>query len=193
MIVGLRRALVGTVRIRGADVTNASPETVIRRGVSYVPEDRQGMGLVPSASILDNLLLKTYRVPPLARGPVLNYAQAAAEARRLLATYGLNVLRLDAPVSVLSGGNQQRLLLARELATHPTLLVACSPTRGLDVSAVETIRRLFLEQRQRGGAILLISEDLDELMTLADRIAVIYAGEIAGCFSAAETDVARSG
>ena len=193
VIVGLRRAMAGTVRISDADMTNASPETIIRHGVSYVPEDRQGMGLAPRASILDNLLLKSYRMPPLAQGPFLNYAQAAAEARRLLATYGINVSRLDAPASVLSGGNQQRLLLARELATQPTLLIACSPTRGLDVSAIETIHHLLLEQRQRGCATLLISEDLDELITLADRIAVIYAGEIAACFRAAETDAAQLG
>jgi simple sugar transport system ATP-binding protein len=151
------------------------------------------MGLAPRASILDNLLLKSYRVPPLAREPFLNYAQAADEACSLLAAFAMNVSWLDAPVSALSGGNQQRLLLARELATRPTLLVACSPTRGLDVRAVETIHHLLLEQRQRGGAILLISEDLDELMTLADRIAVIYAGEIAGCCRAAETDAATLG
>jgi general nucleoside transport system ATP-binding protein len=193
VIVGLRRVMAGTVSIGGANVTNASPETVIRHGVSYVPEDRQGMGLAPRASILDNLLLKTYRLPPLARGPFLDYAQAADEAHRLLAAIAMSVPRLDAPVSVLSGGNQQRLLLARELALHPTLLVACSPTRGLDVKAVETIHHMLLEQRQRGGAILLISEDLDELMTLADRIAVIYAGEIAGCCRAAEADAATLG
>ena len=185
--------MAGTVRIRGADVTNANPEAIIGCGVSYVPEDRQGMGLVLSASILDNLLLKAYRLPPVARGPFLNYTLAATEARRLLSAFAMNVSRLDAQVSVLSGGHQQRLLLARELATHPTLLVACSPTRGLDVSAVETIHRLLLEQRQRGCAILLISEDLDELMTLADRIAVIHAGEIAGCFRAAEADAATLG
>jgi general nucleoside transport system ATP-binding protein len=193
VIVGLRKVMAGTVRIGGADVTNASPETVIRCGVGYVPEDRQEMGLVPSASILDNLLLKAYRAPPLARGPFLHYAQAADEARRLLAAFTVNVSRLDAPVSILSGGNQQRLLLARELATHPTLLVACSPTRGLDVRAVETIHRLFLEQRQQGCAILLISEDLDELMTLADRIAVLYAGEIVGCLRIEDTDAATLG
>ena len=193
VIVGLRRASAGTVRIREEDVTNATPETVISRGVSYIPEDRQGMGLVPRASILDNLLLKAYRVPPLARGPFLNYAQAAAKARRLLSEFTVNVLRLDAPVSVLSGGNQQRLLLAREFSLHPTLLVACSPTRGLDVGAVENIHRLLLEQRQRGCAILLISEDVDELITVADQIAVIYEGEIAGCFSVADTDAARLG
>ena len=193
VIVGLRRALAGTVRISGADVTHASPEMVIGLGVSYVPEDRQGMGLVPNVSILDNLLLKAYRIPPLARGPFLNYGLAAAKAPRLLATFALNEMRLGTPVSSLSGGNQQRLLLARELATHPTLLIVCNPTRGLDVSAVETIHHLLLEQRQRGGAIVLISEDLDELMRLADRIAIIYAGEIAGCFRAAETDTSQLG
>jgi general nucleoside transport system ATP-binding protein len=105
----------------------------------------------------------------------------------------MNLSRLDAPVSVLSGGNQQRLLLARELTMHPTLLVACSPTRGLDVNAVETMHRLFLEQRQRGCAILLISEDLDELVTLADRIAVIAEGEISGCFGTEDTNAATLG
>jgi general nucleoside transport system ATP-binding protein len=138
-------------------------------------------------------LQKAYRVPPLARGPFLNYTQAAHAARNLLSAFTVNVPRLDAPVSTLSGGNQQRLLLARELISHPTLLVACSPTRGLDVGAVSTIHRLLLEQRQRGGAILLISEDLDELIALADRIAVIYEGEIAGCFRVEETDAATLG
>jgi general nucleoside transport system ATP-binding protein len=193
VIVGLRRALAGTVHISGADMTNASPQAIIGYGVSYVPEDRQGMGLVPSAGILDNLLLKAYRVPPLARGPFLNYTQAADAARRLLSTFAIHVPRLDAPASVLSGGNQQRLLLGRELSLPPSLLIACSPTRGLDVSAVEIIHRLLLEQRQRGCAILLISEDLDELIALADRIAVIYGGEIVGCFGTDATDVVTLG
>jgi simple sugar transport system ATP-binding protein len=193
VIVGLRRAIAGTVRIRGADVTDATPNMVIACGVSYIPEDRQGMGLVPSASILDNLLLKAYRMPPLRRGPFLSYAQAATEARHLLSAGAMNVSRLDAPVSALSGGHQQRLLVTRELAMRPTLLVACNPTRGLDVSAVETIHRLFLEQRRRGCAILLMSEDLDELMALADRIAVISGGEIAGCFETADINAAMLG
>jgi simple sugar transport system ATP-binding protein len=193
VIVGLRRAVEGTVHIRGEDLTNATPETVIRRGVSYIPEDRQGMGLDPSASILNNLLLKAYRVPPLARGPFLNYAQAANEGRSLLCKFSVDVSRLDSPVSVLSGGHQQRLLLAREYALHPTLLVACSPTRGLDVAVVETVHRLLLEQRQQGCAILLISEDLEELIALTDRNAVIYERKIASCFRVEETDAATLG
>jgi general nucleoside transport system ATP-binding protein len=127
VIVGSRCAMAGTVRIRGVDVTNATPETVIACGVSYIPEDRRGMGLVPSASILDNFLLKAYRMPPLYRGPFLKYAQAAEEARHLLSAGAMNVSRLDVPVSVLSGGNQQRLLLARELAMHPTYTSASTP------------------------------------------------------------------
>jgi general nucleoside transport system ATP-binding protein len=193
VIVGLRRPTAGTVRIRGEVLTNATPETVIRRGVSYIPEDRLGVGLVPPASVLDNFLLKSYCLPPLAWGAFLNYAHAAREARMLLSEFRVNAPRLDAPVSVLSGGNQQRLLLGRELSSRPSLLVACDPTRGLDVGAVEAIHRLLLEQRQRGCAILLISEDLDELIALADRIAVIYEGEIAGCFRVEETDAATLG
>jgi ABC-type uncharacterized transport system ATPase subunit len=193
VIVGLRSAVAGTVRIRGEDVTNAPPETLIKRGVGYIPEDRQGMGLVPNAGILDNLLLKAYRTPPLARGPFLQYDQAAHTARRLLAAFAVDVRRLESPASALSGGNQQRLLLALELSAQPALLVACSPTRGLDVAAVATIHRLLLEQRQRGGAILLVSEDLDELIALADRIAVIYQGQIVGCCGVQDADAATLG
>jgi general nucleoside transport system ATP-binding protein len=191
--VGLRRASAGAVHIRGVDVTNASPRAIGRRGVSYIPADRQGTGLVPSASVLDNLLLKVYRLPPIARGPLINYRAASAAARRLLAAFQVSAPRLDAPAGVLSGGNQQRLLLARELSLHPTLLVACSPTHGLDVGAVQTTHRLLLEQRQRGCAILLISEDLDELLALADRIAVMYKGRIVGSVRPEEADVGSLG
>jgi general nucleoside transport system ATP-binding protein len=193
VIVGLRRAIAGTVRLGGEDVTNATPAMLIRHGVSYIPEDRQGLGLVSRASILDNLLLKVYRRPPIARGAFLDYAQAAHEARALLAEFMENVPRLDAQVSTLSGGNQQRLLLAREFSLYPTLLIACSPTQGVDVGAVEAIHRLLIEQRQRGCAILLISEDLNELITLSDRLAVIYEGQVVGCFRVEETDAATLG
>jgi ABC-type uncharacterized transport system ATPase subunit len=193
VVVGLRRVSAGAVHIQGIDVTNASPRVISRRGVSYIPADRQGMGLVPSASVLDNLLLKVYRLPPIARGPFLNYRAASETVRRLLAAFQVSAPRLDVSASVLSGGNQQRLLLARELSLHPTLLVACSPTRGLDVGAVQTTHRLLLEQRQRGCAILLISEDLDELLTLADRIAVMYDGRIAGSMRSEEANAATLG
>ena len=193
VVVGLRRATTGAVHIRSVEVTNASSRAIGRRGVSYIPADRQGMGLVPSASILDNLLLKIYRLPPIARGPFLNYRAASDAARRLLASFHVRVPRLDVPANVLSGGNQQRLLLARELSLRPTLLVACSPTRGLDIRAVQNTHRLLLEQRQRGCAVLLVSEDLDELLALADRIAVLYEGRIAGSMRSEEADAGRLG
>jgi general nucleoside transport system ATP-binding protein len=193
VVVGLRRTIAGTVHIRGEDVTSATSKAIARYGVSYIPEDRQRIGLIPGASILDNFLLKTYHLPPVARGPFLNYHVAADEARRLLSAFQVSVAPLDAPVSVLSGGNQQRLLLARELSLHPTLLIACSPTRGLDVGAVENVHRLLLEQCQRGCGILLISEDLDELLALADRIAVIYQGQIIGSMKAEDADAATLG
>jgi general nucleoside transport system ATP-binding protein len=193
VVVGLRRASAGAVHIRGVDVTNASPRAIGRRGVSYIPADRQGMGLVPSASILDNFLLKVYRVPPTARGPFLSYRAASEAFHRLLAAFQVRVPRLDVPASVLSGGNQQRLLLAREFSLHPVVLVACSPTRGLDVGAVQTTHRSLLDQRQRGCAVLLISEDLDELLALADRIAVMYEGRIAGSVRSEEADATKLG
>jgi ABC-type uncharacterized transport system ATPase subunit len=193
VVAGLRRVIAGAVHIRGEDMTNATPDAIAGRGVSYIPEDRLAVGLVPEASVLDNLLLKAYRLPPIARGPFLNHHEALEWARCLLSTFQVSVPRLEAPMHVLSGGNQQRLLLARELSQHPSLLIACSPTRGLDVGGVETMHRLLLEQRQRGCAILLISEDLDELITLADRIMVMYQGHIAGSVRRDEADVATLG
>jgi simple sugar transport system ATP-binding protein len=193
VVVGLRRTIGGTVHLHGVDVTITSPQAIARRHVSYIPEDRQSTGLIPSASILDNLLLKAYRLRPIAHGPYMSYHVAAAEAHRLLAAFQISVSQLDVPAGSLSGGNQQRLLLARELSLHPTLLVACTPTRGLDVGAAETIHRLLLEQRHRECAILLISEDLDELLALADRIAVLYEGHIVGIVRAEEADAATFG
>ncbi|MBI3989963.1 MAG: ABC transporter ATP-binding protein [candidate division NC10 bacterium] len=193
VIAGLRPATAGQVKIRDRDMTNAPPGEIIAQGVSYLPEDRQGMGLVPEASILENLLLKAYRTPPLARGPLLDYQAAWDQGRRLLETFHVAAPRPDAPVRVLSGGNLQRLLLARELSTDPVLLLASYPTRGLDVGAEEAIRRLLLFQRQRGAAVLLISEDLDEIFSLSDQIAVMYEGEIMGLMKREDADLETIG
>lgn len=182
VIAGLRPATAGRVYIQGRDLTNASPATIIRHGVSYIPEDRLKVGLVPQVSILDNLLLKSYRMPPVAHGFCLDDRAARQAAQHLLDTFQVSAPRLDVAVHTLSGGTLQRLLLARELSTNPVLLLACYPTRGLDVAATEAVHRLLVEQRQRGSAILLVSEDLEEMGTLADRIGVLSQGEMRGIF-----------
>jgi general nucleoside transport system ATP-binding protein len=193
VIMGLRPASAGRVWIAGEDLTNASPRTLLSRGVSYIPEDRRGVGLALRASILDNLLLKSYRNAGLGWGPFLKPRAAQREGEQRLSALPVHVPHLNAPASVLSGGNQQRLLLCRELSGQPTLLIACQPTRGLDVGAVASFHDLLLAQRQRGCAILLIAEDLDELFTLSDRIAVMHAGHIVAAVNRDEANRAAIG
>ncbi|MDP9370786.1 MAG: ATP-binding cassette domain-containing protein, partial [Chloroflexota bacterium] len=187
-ITGLRPVTGGHVRVAGSDMTNRPPREVARAGVAHVPEDRLGTGLVPGADLADNAILRRYRRPPLSRGPFLVRRAVAAFTDRLVAQYDVKAPGRSAPVRNLSGGNQQKLLLARELAGEPRLLVAVHPTRGVDVGATETIHCLLLEQRSRGAATLLITEDLDELLALADRIAVLYEGRVMGIVDARQAD-----
>lgn len=180
VICGLRRPVRGTVRVAGVDVTGCAPARIIDCGLSLIPEDRLGTGLVPSLNVCDNVILKAYRRPPLSRGAFLQPREIRRYARDLVEQFAIKVPGLDVAVRKLSGGNLQRLLLAREISGKPRVLVAVHPTRGLDVGATEAIHRLLLEQRDRGAAILLISEDLDEIMALSDRVAVMYEGQIVG-------------
>jgi simple sugar transport system ATP-binding protein len=189
VITGLRPATSGRVRLLGQDVTNAPPREIFRRGVSCIPEDRMGMGVAPGLSVVHNLLLKRYNVPPYCRGPLLDFAAVRALADQLIAQFDILVPDRNLPVRHLSGGNLQRLLLAREVHLSPRLIVAFHPTRGLDVAAAEATHRILLEQRKAGTAILLISEDLDEILALSDRIAVMYGGEIVGILPREAADV----
>ena len=179
-VAGLRRATGGAVRIDGADCTHASARAVRERGVGHVPEDRLGTGVAPSLSVADNLLLTGYRAPRFGWGPLLDRRAMLSHARGLIAEFGIRTAGPEAPVRTLSGGNLQRLILARELATRPRLILAFHPTRGLDVGGTEAVHRLLLDRRRAGAAILLISEDLDEILLLSDRIAVLHGGELAG-------------
>jgi simple sugar transport system ATP-binding protein len=188
VITGLRRATSGTVRVGGRDVTNASPAEIAAAGVAHVPEDRLADGLVPGLDVAGNAILRGYRRPPLARGAFLVPGAIAAFADRLIRDYDVKTPSRRTRLRLLSGGNQQKLLLARELSGEPRVIVAVHPTRGVDVGATETIHRLLREQRRRGAAILLISEDLDELLALADRIAVMYGGHLVGTVAAAGAD-----
>jgi simple sugar transport system ATP-binding protein len=148
--------------------------------MAHVPEDRHETGSAPGLSITDNLIMKSYRSRSLGGRFQLNRRAARTQAQTLKTDYAVDAPSLDTQARLLSGGNLQRLILAREITSQPTLIVAVQPTRGLDVGAIETVHRLLLRQRDDGTAILLISEELDELVGLSDRILVIYGGRIAG-------------
>jgi simple sugar transport system ATP-binding protein len=199
-ITGLRPATGGQVLVRDQALTNQSPRQLIRSGVSHVPGDRMGMGLAGNLPVSDNLIMKGYRRPPLSSGPFLVRNAIVEFADRLIQSFQIATPSPNTPVRMLSGGNLQKTILAREITAgeelspdQATLLVAVHPTRGLDVGATESVQRTLLEQRARGTAIILISEDLDELLTLSDRIAVLYEGEIMGVVDAADADVEHLG
>ena len=179
-LVGLRPVRSGKIVLDGVDITSTSPAERIRMGLGFVPEDRLGMGLAPGLTLEDNLALKSYRRPPHSRGMALSMKSVRDSADNLIDQFDIRGGQKGLPVRLLSGGNLQKAILARELSQHPKALVAASPTRGLDVSAIEAIQRLLLEQRELGTAVLLISEDLDELRSLSDLILVMYEGEISG-------------
>ncbi len=180
VITGLRRCTGGRVLVEGEDVTNQSARRSIAHGVAHVPEDRTHVGSAPNLGITDNVIMKSYRQPPIARGWTLQRLAARNRAEALRQEYAIVTPSLDTAARLLSGGNLQRVILARELSARPRLLVAMQPTRGLDVGAIEGVQRLLLEQREAGAAILLSSEELDEIFALSDRILVMYEGEIVG-------------
>jgi simple sugar transport system ATP-binding protein len=192
VVTGLRPCR-GEVLVRGEPVANRSTGTVIRRGVAHVPEDRTSVGSAPNLSLTDNLIMKRYRDAPVARGWLIDDDTARGIAEGLKASYAIAAPSVDTQVRLLSGGNLQRAILAREIETNPALLVAVQPTRGLDVGAIETVHRLLLDLRSKGAAILLISEELDEILALSDRVDVIYEGRVVGSFPGDEADIAHVG
>jgi simple sugar transport system ATP-binding protein len=183
VITGLRTC-TGRVLVDGRDIAAQPARHAIDSGVAHVPEDRAGVGSAPNLSLVDNLILRRFRHPPVARGAFFDTRAARAKADELRGAYAISAPTIDAPARILSGGNLQRLILAREIDSAPTLLVAVQPTRGLDVGAIEGVHQLLLDLRAKGTAILLISEELDELLALADRILVMYEGQVAAEFPA---------
>ena len=151
------------------------------------------MGSAPDLSLVDNLMMKSYRRAPIARGWIVNSTAARERAEDLKTQYQVAAPSVDTQARLLSGGNLQRLIFAREVVTMPSIIIAAQPARGLDVGAVETVHRLLLERRTAGAAVLLISEDLDEILALSDRVAVIYDGHIAAILDAADADVRTLG
>jgi simple sugar transport system ATP-binding protein len=185
-ITGLRPLVSGRVRVGGADVTAASPRVVLDAGVAHVPEDRHRRGLVLSYPIADNLVLSTYGHEPFSHGLVIDDAQIVANAEKLVKEFDVRTSSALALASTLSGGNQQKVVVAREFSRPIKLLIASQPTRGIDVGSIEFIHREIVRQRDAGVAVLLVSAELDEILALADRIAVMFKGQIIATVASGE-------
>lgn len=184
VLTGLLVATGGSVRILGNDVTNALPREVTELGVAHIPEDRQRDGLVLPFPIYDNLRLCTYYEAPFAQGPVAQFDELYRYADRLVEEFDVRTPSIELPAQNLSGGNQQKVIVAREFSRPIRLLIAAQPTRGLDVGSIEYIHRRLVQKRDEGCAVLLVSAELDEIMALSDRIAVMYGGRIVGTMDA---------
>jgi len=192
-IAGMRAPTEGSVRIGAKPLRAGDPRAAIAAGIAYIPEDRLGTGLAPSLSIASNLVLKSYRGPSASIGPLLRLGRIRANAVELIRRYRIAAPGPAAPARLLSGGNLQKVVLAREFSGQPRLVLAASPTRGLDVGAIETVHAYLRDAASEGVAVLLISEDLDEILTLGDRIAVMYEGAIVGETTRAEASVEELG
>jgi ABC-type uncharacterized transport system ATPase subunit len=178
VIAGLRSATGGHVFVQEREITNKLPAQIIKAGLGYIPEDRLHTGTIPEFSVSENVILKDNDRPPLAKRSFLDLEAIEQYSTRLVDEFDVRTPSLETKVRSLSGGNIQKLILAREISREPAVLVAAQPTRGLDVGATQYIHQRLLDQRERGKGILLISEDLDEILQLADRITVIYEGRI---------------
>jgi simple sugar transport system ATP-binding protein len=179
-ITGLRPITSGSVRLAGQDLTNATPRQALRAGIANIPEDRQVDGLVLSMPIRDNLVLDVYDQEPYARFGARDLARVREDGERKLTEFDIRATSADLPVATLSGGNQQKVVVARELSRPVRVLVASQPTRGLDVGSIEYVHHRIIEERDRGAAVLVASSELDEVLALGDRIAVMYRGRIVG-------------
>jgi ABC-type uncharacterized transport system ATPase subunit len=193
VLTGLRESSSGMVRLMGEDITNQPARSIADRGVAHIPEERVRRGLVPDMSVADNLILRSYGSPPYSGGFFLDKDSITRNAEALITKYGIVTPGPASPGKLLSGGNIQKLILARELSGDPRLVIAVHPTYGLDVGATEQIRELILGQRSRGAAVLLVSEDLDEVLTLSDRIAVIFEGQLVGIVNSAQAEAHEIG
>ncbi|MHC9537462.1 ABC transporter ATP-binding protein [Dellaglioa sp. BT-FLS60] len=179
-ITGLRKVSKGTIKLNGTDITKFKPRKTTQAGISNIPEDRQNVGLILPMSVSDNLILQDYYLPGNQSKGLLNKHKIKQDGQKLMSEFDIRAESIAEPVGSLSGGNQQKVIIAREISRNPDLLIAANPTRGLDVGAIEYVHKQILKQRENGKAILLVSFELDELLKLSDRIAVIHQGKIMG-------------
>ena len=187
-ITGLRKVKSGSIKIKGQEVVGFSPRKITEMNVSHVPEDRHRDGLVLEMMLSENIALQTYYKEPLSKNGVLNYNQINSYARKLMEEFDVRAANEIVPASALSGGNQQKAIIAREVDRNPDLLIVSQPTRGLDVGAIEYIHKRLIAERDKGKAVLVVSFELDEILNLSDRIAVIHDGKIQGIVKPSETN-----
>lgn len=186
-ITGLRKAKAGSVSINGKDITNKKPRKITEAGVGHIPQDRHKHGLVLDFSIGHNIALQTYYQKPISKSGIMNYKKVSELAQKVINDFDVRTQGEHTPARALSGGNQQKAIIGREVLRDPDLLIAALPTRGLDVGAIEFIHQRLIEQRDNGKAVLLLSFELDEVMNVSDRIAVIYDGQIVDTLLPKET------
>ena len=179
-IAGMRKVESGSIVLNGKDITNVSPRKALDAGLGHIPEDRQRDGLVMSMTVADNLVLNTPRSAPFAKRGTRNLTAVNQNAERLVKEFDIRTTSIFEPVSSLSGGNQQKVIVARELSRAIEFLMASQPTRGLDVGSIEYVHRQIVNHRNQGNGALIVSSELDEVLALGDRIAVMYAGKISG-------------
>jgi len=192
-IVGLRRPTSGTITLKETDITHASARSSIEAGMSHIPEDRHRRGLVLQFDLAENLILGDHRVPPYARRGIMKPRQIVEAAKKRIADYDIRTPSEKVLASSLSGGNQQKVVVAREIGRNPELLIAAQPTRGLDVGAIEFVHQQILAERAAGKGVLLVSLELEEVLSLADRVLVIYEGRIVREFTADQADAETLG
>jgi ABC-type uncharacterized transport system ATPase subunit len=186
VITGLRKAESGRITLAGVDISNLATRKRMYAGLGHIPQDRQRRGLVMDFSLIENFVLGFEDSPSLVRGPFLNYVESERFSRESMVLFDVRAPGPDVQARTLSGGNQQKVIVAREFQRDPKVLIAAQPTRGLDVGSIEFVHNKLVEVRNQDKAVLLVSMDLTEILDLSDRILVMYEGEIVGSFAAGE-------
>ena len=192
-ITGLTKVTSGTVKIKGKDVTNASARTILEQKVSHIPADRHKRGMVAPMSIRENMILVSYYKEPFSRHGFINWKFVNENSEKIVEQFKVKTPNIDEAGGKLSGGNQQKMVLGRELTRDPDLVIAAHPVRGLDIGATEYVHECLIDERDKGNAVLLVSTELDEVISLSDKIAVMYEGRIMGVLDKEEFDITKIG
>jgi len=193
VLIGMRKTLGGKITLDGKDITKLSTQAIRNLGVAYTPEDRMHVGSILEYSVSENLILDKFNSSRFSKGLFMNQSEIDNYAKKLVSDFGIRTPSINVPVKQLSGGNLQKIVLARELSSNPKLIIVHNPTNGLDVGAIEYVHQTLIENRKKGAAILLISTELEEILSLSDRITVLYEGEMMGMVPRTEVDVEKLG